>query len=227
MSDYKKIYDSLIEKFRLFPPTGEYSELHHIIPRCIGGSDDILNLVALPAREHFVAHLLLAKIHGGKLVHAAYRMSNYRKYGSRRYAWIKRRHSELTTLAMTGRRLPPESYAKSVETRRRNGRYAISESTRAKMSKNAIRRNSGRITSQETRDKIAASLRGRKLPAHRVDAMRIRMTGADNPFYGKKHTPQTIAKLVDSMRGRIQSESTRTKRSASLLGNSNARRRTT
>ena len=39
--------------------SGSYVEKHHIIPRCIGGSDHKENLVSLTAREHFVCHLLL------------------------------------------------------------------------------------------------------------------------------------------------------------------------
>ena len=40
-----------------------YFEFHHIIPKCIGGDDSINNLVALTAREHFLAHYLLMKIY--------------------------------------------------------------------------------------------------------------------------------------------------------------------
>lgn len=35
--------------------------LHHIIPRCFGGTDDDSNLISLTYREHFIAHALLAK----------------------------------------------------------------------------------------------------------------------------------------------------------------------
>lgn len=38
--------------------------IHHIKPRCIGGSDKGINLVILTPREHFIAHWLLWKIHG-------------------------------------------------------------------------------------------------------------------------------------------------------------------
>lgn len=41
----------------------EYFETHHIVPRCLGGNDDRTNLVELTAREHFVCHWLLTKIH--------------------------------------------------------------------------------------------------------------------------------------------------------------------
>lgn len=64
--DYQKLYNTLIS-FRkcnsLKKSKKLYTELHHVVPRCLGGTDDIDNLVRLTAREHFVAHRLLAKIY--------------------------------------------------------------------------------------------------------------------------------------------------------------------
>jgi len=40
-----------------------YYERHHIIPKSIGGSNELTNLVLLTAREHFLAHYLLTKIY--------------------------------------------------------------------------------------------------------------------------------------------------------------------
>ena len=40
-----------------------YYELHHILPKCLGGDDYSENLVLLTAREHFIAHKLLTKIY--------------------------------------------------------------------------------------------------------------------------------------------------------------------
>lgn len=42
------------------------SEQHHIIPRCIGGSDDADNLIYLTYQEHFTAHRLLAEDNADK-----------------------------------------------------------------------------------------------------------------------------------------------------------------
>lgn len=69
--DYEKIYNQLIEKRRKEvlkkcdkdDPNYLYCEIHHIIPRCIGGSDDEANKIALTAREHYIAHLLLRRMH--------------------------------------------------------------------------------------------------------------------------------------------------------------------
>lgn len=76
-----------------------YIEKHHVLPRCMGGSDEPENLVRLTAREHFVAHQLLVKMYPGvgKLIFAVMVMTSdphgYR-VGNRRYGWLRERHSE-------------------------------------------------------------------------------------------------------------------------------------
>ena len=61
--NYQNIYNNLIEKRKLNPVTEGYKEKHHILPKSLGGTNDKSNLVALTGREHWVAHLLLHKIH--------------------------------------------------------------------------------------------------------------------------------------------------------------------
>lgn len=51
-------------------------ERHHIIPKSLGGSDDKDNIVALTPREHFVAHILLARMHKGKMLQAFHFMAS-------------------------------------------------------------------------------------------------------------------------------------------------------
>ena len=84
--DYKKIYKQLIEKARGRSKPIERVEIHHMLPRCLGGGDEKQNLVPLLIREHYVAHLLLAKIHGGVCWEAVYGMACYRRlFNSRMY----------------------------------------------------------------------------------------------------------------------------------------------
>ncbi|MGZ7204812.1 HNH endonuclease signature motif containing protein, partial [Streptococcus pyogenes] len=59
--DYQRHYNSLMDRAK-YRNLNCYKELHHIIPRCMGGSDDKDNLVYLTAAEHFVAHQLLLKM---------------------------------------------------------------------------------------------------------------------------------------------------------------------
>jgi len=84
--NYTKIYNSLIEKAQNRELSG-YKEVHHITPRCLGGSDDKSNLVALTAREHFIAHKLLTKIYpdNPKLYYAFGCMSTRKTLSSIQY----------------------------------------------------------------------------------------------------------------------------------------------
>jgi hypothetical protein len=78
--NYQKIHDQIIEraKTRIL---NSYKERHHIIPRCLGGSNNKDNLVDLTAREHFIIHLLLSKIHpeNRKLSNALWLMANVKR----------------------------------------------------------------------------------------------------------------------------------------------------
>lgn len=44
-----------------------YTEKHHIIPKSLGGNNNVSNIVHLSAREHFVCHKLLTKMVQGQL----------------------------------------------------------------------------------------------------------------------------------------------------------------
>ena len=57
--EYKRIYDELIHKAKERGVVNGLSEIHHIIPRSEGGSNDEDNLVELTPKEHYVAHKLM------------------------------------------------------------------------------------------------------------------------------------------------------------------------
>lgn len=61
--NYEKIYNTLIKNRTISPVVNGYCENHHILPRSMSGSNDPSNLVKLTGREHWIAHLLLHKIH--------------------------------------------------------------------------------------------------------------------------------------------------------------------
>jgi hypothetical protein len=63
--NYSKVYYSIIDraKSRLGLPI---AEVHHILPKSLGGSNKKDNLVSLTPREHFICHLLLSKMYTGK-----------------------------------------------------------------------------------------------------------------------------------------------------------------
>lgn len=98
--NYSKIYNDLVEKAKsrgLDKSKHEgYFEIHHILPKCLGGSDDKSNLVMFTGREHYLAHLILWKMYPKEngLFHAAWMMSNKRfiKHKSRLYEKLKIEH---------------------------------------------------------------------------------------------------------------------------------------
>jgi len=57
---YFSWYKNLVSQFLECPPESNYEE-HHILPKSMGGSNDKSNLVKLPVRHHYIAHLLLWK----------------------------------------------------------------------------------------------------------------------------------------------------------------------
>jgi hypothetical protein len=96
--DYQRIYDNIIRRGQERKLEG-YSEKHHIIPRCLGGSDEIANLVSLTPEEHYLCHLLLVKIYPNniRLVKAAMFMvssNNNLKRNNKAYGWLKRQYSD-------------------------------------------------------------------------------------------------------------------------------------
>lgn len=92
--NYFLAYQRLIAKAKARVCPEGYVERHHILPRALGGSDDSSNLVALTAKEHFVAHVLLAKIHGGIMWQAVIVMKGGKnRYCNSRLFEIARRHA--------------------------------------------------------------------------------------------------------------------------------------
>jgi hypothetical protein len=65
MNKYTCWYNNITENAKSRIIDG-YTERHHILPRSLGGTNDKDNLVDLTAREHFICHWLLTKMHSGE-----------------------------------------------------------------------------------------------------------------------------------------------------------------
>lgn len=100
--NYKKIYNDLILRGQNRILKG-YKESHHIIPRCLGGTDDIENLVDLTPEEHYLAHQLLVKIYpnNDKLIFAAAMMIPNRP-SNKLYGWLRRKLSDTISISQSG-----------------------------------------------------------------------------------------------------------------------------
>lgn len=99
--NYKKIYDNLINRAKN-RKLDIYTESHHIIPRCMNGSNFSENLVDLTPEEHYLAHQILIKIYPTEygLVKAAVMMclnTGSKRPNNKLYGWLRRKHSEATS----------------------------------------------------------------------------------------------------------------------------------
>ena len=103
--NYQRIYNQIIERAKTRQIEG-YVEKHHIIPKCLDGTNDKENLIKLTAREHFLCHLLLCEMYPNniRLFHAVFMMSNIKKrknfqnnifISSRLYEYVKQKRSKL------------------------------------------------------------------------------------------------------------------------------------
>lgn len=135
--DYKRVYDCLIENRKNNPLTDAYYETHHIIPRCMGGTDEKFNLVRLTAREHYIAHHLLFKAYRTtKLAHAWFMMlrcdpNQQRFFTAKQYEIATLAHVEALRESMKGDGNPFFNKRHTDETRRK-----ISERTKEWHAKN-------------------------------------------------------------------------------------------
>lgn len=178
--NYQRIYDQLIAR-AVGRSINEYTESHHIVPRCMGGSDEGSNLVRLTAEEHFVAHKLLVKIHpnNGKLAFAMLALCmNYNgmRPNNKLFGWVRRSVAEAIRMQKTGRACPPW----------------VAEKIRIA--------NKGKKVPQERREKHSKALKGRPhTPEHNA---KVGRKGRISPMTGRKHSEETKSKMRAAATGR-------------------------
>lgn len=205
--NYATHYDRLMDRARGRELTG-YRERHHVVPRCMGGTNATQNLVYLTGEEHFVAHQLLVKIyprHGG-LVHAASMMANTRTT-NKYYGWVRRRQAIATSLLHKGK-------PKSAEHRRKIGASNAGKINSKEAIAKSVAKHRGRKHSAEHRAKISAAGMGRKgkspTAEQREHLAKLRR--------GKSLSEETRAKISEALRKRIRTPETCAKLSAALRG---------
>lgn len=169
--NYRRIYNLIIEKYQALnlKKGGDlYLERHHIIPKCLGGLDSKSNLVNLPAREHFICHLLLAKEYSNtnassKLWAAAHKFlygneqQKRIKFNSHTYSAIKKRYSESLSKSQCGCNNPNYGNKWTQEQK-------ILLSKKKKGSPGWAK---GRVVPDGVRRKISQALKGKPAPYNR------------------------------------------------------------
>lgn len=72
--NWQRVYNELMARAQERGTVQGYSERHHVVPKAHGGSDHADNLVQLTAREHFLAHWVLWRIHRDRATARAFRL---------------------------------------------------------------------------------------------------------------------------------------------------------
>lgn len=164
--DYQKIYDDICKRGQeRILPKEIYTEKHHIIPKCMGGSNEKSNLTVLTAKEHFLVHYILAEKlypnHYG-LYHSLYLMCHMKSQYQCRYEVSSRAYETIRNNAIN---LMKEYKRSNPPVGDKNGMFGKNHSERTKNIISESRR--GKPTrfgphTEETKNKIRETKKQRK-----------------------------------------------------------------
>jgi len=189
---YTKCYYSIIDRARSRELSKEtYKEIHHIIPKCLGGGNNKNNLVSLTAQEHRLVHILLPKMledidHINKMWYAAWMVLRVENSNQIRHV----------------------SKGKFYEIAKLNFSQAMSI------------RHAGKIVSAETRQKMSAARKGKPSPnkgKSMSDKQKLKLSESHK---GKVVAQSTVDKILESRKGYKHSEETKQKISKGNKGKS-------
>lgn len=216
--NYRYVYECLVKKALNRTHINGYTEHHHIVPKCVGGTDDASNIVVLTAREHFVAHLLLPKLYTGhdrfkleKAIGAFVGKQKHRKLKSWEYEKAKVAFVEKiakqpkSTLwkskmskRMSGKNNP--SYGKQYwlgKTHSEESKAKISKSHKENYSNGFVHPMLGKNHKTETKEKISKTKTGRKLTeSHKQNIVAARI-GFKQPQSQKDKVSKALAKTYE------------------------------
>ena len=179
-----------------------YTEIHHIIPKSLGGNNKIGNLVKLTAREHFICHWLLTKMVSN--TKEKYQMWNafscmlYRenpnqerhKVSSRVFENIKSAGSKIKSEKFSGMNNPMYG-------RRGTDHPAFGKKWTDEHRKNASESHKGQIRTIEARAKQSATTKGRTQTQEHIEKRKC--IGSKNGRFGYKMTAKEIAQRTATM----------------------------
>lgn len=188
---YEEFINNILETRGRFACGNEYHERHHIVPKCMGGSNDKENLIDLFAREHFEAHRLLAleNPENEKLVYAWGCMAFVKRKDTDRYKVTPDEYEEARIKLSES--LKGKSFGGNVKGRPKTEEHKIklSEANKGKhYMAGENNPNYGKQMSEESKEKMSKN--------------RTNLYGKDNYMYGKSHSEETKNKISNANKGK-------------------------
>ena len=221
--NYQKIYNNLINSDR---SRSGYVETHHILPKCLGGTDEKENLVSLYPEEHYLAHLLLCKIYpdNQKLLYAAMNMTtgsmvNKGMRNNKAYGWLRRQYAK----SMSGDNNPNRKYP---EIQKQAALKRIGQKRTKETKDRMSLAQKGRTFSEETKQKMSIAAKNRApISDETRKKLSNRSKGRKGSWAGKSMSAETKAKMSLSQQGKKMSEEAKAKmRIAALIREENRRK---
>jgi hypothetical protein len=220
--DYLKIYNKIIIKALKEPrdKKTKYYECHHIIPKCMGGSDNIDNLVNLTAKEHFVCHHLLYRAYKnsehkyslGKAWHMMCLISNGQsriKINANHFAELKIINSEFAKYQFGGKKLS-KFLLESRKINNPNKRNIIIDGIFFNQLKDAA--NYYGVSVGFIRDSLKDNNKGER---YIIDIEYRKLIKSKNISNGKKNNDTRSGKTFEEIFGQIEAQNIKNKMSLS------------
>lgn len=226
---YKEFINNILDTRGRFACGDEYHERHHIVPKCMGGTNDEDNLIDLFAREHFIAHQLLAEENPDNLslVYAYGCMAWAENSNQERYRISPEEYEQARislSMAMKGKPKSAEHKAKLSE-RKKGQPFPVEATTKAAEMRRGI------SLTEEHKKHISEALKGRTLSDEHKrniskakknqplsDAQKIALTAVCEANRGRKHSEESKAKISASNKGKKMSQETKEKISKAHKG---------
>ena len=200
--NYRKIYCEIISHAKSEQlsgirkkKNGRYYESHHILPKSIfpKWSNRKSNLVLLTAREHFICHLMLAKIYPcNQMIYAIRMLSSKndkqeRNISSRKYEYY-RSLKNIEPIPLETRKKLSEAHKGTV----------VSEEVKNRISKTL----KGKKVSAKTREKLSIAAKNRKISEDGRSSLSKAHIGQVPWNKGKRLSEEHVRKHKESMKGR-------------------------
>jgi cellobiose-specific phosphotransferase system component IIA len=209
MNKYTQWYTAIIENARDRILSG-YKESHHIVPQSLGGPDTKENLVNLTAREHFICHWLLVKIHSGearaKMVYALNGMKRTNKeqeryetaITSRVYQKLKEEFGKTHSAYMKGRQAHNKGKPMSEEQKAKIRATKAANPTKrsAEAIAKTVAKQKGQKRSEETKLKMSLAAKG-KLKGPMSEDEKLKRSLANK---GKPKSAEHTAKKAETLK---------------------------